>query len=79
MADITLSGQNSFADVLRGILVGIPLVVVVLTVLYVGGILPQESVNQFLGLSTNNVVPDYINQYDELMSLPKFLRAYECQ
>lgn len=69
MADITLSGQNSFADVLRGILVGIPLVVVVLTVLYVGGILPQESVNQFLGLSTNNVVTDYINQYDELMLL----------
>ena len=69
MADITLSTQNSFADILRGILVGIPLVVVLLTVIYVGGVIPQNQVNQFLGLSTNKVVTDYIGKYDELMLL----------
>ena len=66
MADITLSTQNSFADILRGILVGIPLVVVLLTVLYVGGVIPQNQVNQFLGLSTNKVVTDYIGKYNEI-------------
>ncbi|MBQ1787279.1 MAG: hypothetical protein II005_11250, partial [Turicibacter sp.] len=34
--DINLSSQNQFSDVLRGLLVGLPLVAVLLTLLYAG-------------------------------------------
>lgn len=69
MTDINLSGQNQLADVLRGLLVGLPLVVVLLAVLYAGGIIPQDSVNRLLGIDTTSPVTEYIDQYDELMGL----------
>lgn len=69
MTDINLSGQNQFADVLRGLLVGLPLVVVLLAMLYAGGIIPQDTVNRLLGIDTTSPVTEYIDQYDELMGL----------
>ena len=67
--DINLSSQNQFSDVLRGLLVGLPLVAVLLTLLYAGGIIPQESVNHLFGINTTSAVTDYIEQYDQLMVL----------
>ena len=69
MADINLSNQNQFSDILRGLLVGLPLVVVLLTLLYAGGVIPQETVNRLFGMTTTSPVTEYIEQYDELMVL----------
>ena len=69
MADINLSGQNQFLDMLRGLLVGLPLVIVLLALLYAGGVIPQESINRLLGVNTTSAVTEYIEQYDELMTL----------
>ncbi|MFQ9521771.1 MAG: hypothetical protein ACLRZR_10405, partial [Turicibacter sp.] len=69
MADINLSNQNQFSDILRGLLVGLPLVVVLLTLLYAGGVIPQETVNRLFGMTTTSPVTEYIGQYDELMVL----------
>ena len=69
MADINLSNQNQFSDILRGLLVGLPLVVVLLTLLYAGGVIPQETVNRLFGMTTTSPVTEYIQQYDELIVL----------
>lgn len=69
MADINLSNQNQFSDVLRGLLVGLPLVVVLLALLYAGGVIPQETVDRLFGMNTTSPVTEYIEQYDELMVL----------
>ena len=69
VADINLSKQNQFSDTLRGILVGLPLVVVLLTLLYATGAIPQDKVDALFGISTASPVSEYIKQYDELMVL----------
>lgn len=69
MADINLSTQNQFSDALRGILIGLPLVVVLLTVLYAAGVIPQDKVYALFGITTTSPVTEYIQQYDELMVL----------
>ena len=46
-----------------------PLVAVLLTLLYAGGIIPQESVNHLFGINTSSPVTEYIEQYDQLMVL----------
>lgn len=69
MTDINLSKQNQFSDTLRGILVGLPLVVVLLTLLYATGAIPQDKVDALFGISTASPVSEYIKQYDELMVL----------
>lgn len=69
VADINLSKQTQFSDALRGILVGLPLVVVLLTLLYATGAIPQDKVDALFGISTASPVSEYIKQYDELMVL----------
>ena len=54
---------------MRGILVGLPLVVVLLTLLYATGAIPQDKVDALFGISTASPVSEYIKQYDELMVL----------
>lgn len=67
--NISLSKENMGADVLRGILVGLPLVIVLVTILYVGGVIPQEKILGLLGMNSTNPITLYLTEYDELMSL----------
>lgn len=67
--NVSLSKENIGADVLRGILVGLPLVIVLVTVLYVGGVIPQDKLLGLLGTNTTNPITVYLTEYDELMSL----------
>lgn len=69
MADINLSRQTQFSDALRGVLIGLPLVAVLLTILYVGGVIPQDKMNELFGITTASPVTEYIQQYDELIVL----------
>ena len=63
--DVSLTG----VDVLRGLLIGLPLVLVLVTVLYVGGIIPSDAIQSLFGISAVSPVDDYLTQYDELMTL----------
>ena len=69
MIDLSLSGENPGADILRGLLIGLPLVLVLVTILYTSGVIPQEKIQGLFGISTVNPVDDYLTQYDELMTL----------
>lgn len=67
--DLSLTGENTGVDVLRGLLIGLPLVLVLVTVLYVGGIIPLDTIQSLFGISTVSPVDEYLTQYDELMTL----------
>lgn len=57
------------ADVLRGILVGLPLVIVLVTILYASGVIPQEKLLGLFGVNSVSPITAYLTEYDELMSM----------
>lgn len=67
--DLSLSGENTGADIVRGLLIGLPLVLVLVTILYTSGVIPPEKIQGLFGISTVSPVEDYLTQYDELMTL----------
>lgn len=67
--NLSLSSEGMGADVLRGLLVGLPLVIVLVTILYASGVIPQDKLLGLIGMNTTNPITTYLTEYDELMSL----------
>ena len=61
--------SNTSGDVVRGLLLGLPLLLVIATLLYATGIIPQETVNRLFGVGGNSPVIAYIEIHDEVMIL----------
>lgn len=67
--NLSLSNEGMGADVLRGILVGLPLVIVLVTILYASGVIPQDKLLGLFGMNSTSPITTYLSEYDELMSL----------
>ncbi|CUN08118.1 Uncharacterised protein [Turicibacter sanguinis] len=67
--NLSLSNDGMGADVLRGILVGLPLVIVLVTILYASGVIPQEKLLGLFGVNSVSPITTYLTEYDELMSM----------
>ena len=61
--------QYKANHVLRGILVGLPLVIVLVTILYASGVIPQEKLLGLFGVNSVSPITTYLTEYDELMSM----------
>ena len=48
---------------------GLPLVIVLVTILYASGVIPQEKLLGLFGVNSVSPITTYLTEYDELMSM----------
>jgi len=61
--------SNASGELVRNLLIGLPLVLVLATALYAAGIIPQEMVNQIFNPGMESTLVTFISNHDEVMIL----------